>query len=158
MKLSFRMRYHLEYSCTDLEMYKCVTVSDCHFVPYNKPIKQVAIACGDKSPLPCNWKVMIHIIVLNLNHKTLVMKIYLHFGMTIVTLKTTKAAWILLLRMKMIIMGETEKWLTTTTSHCYCQSDLRCSNPVLKSSKQHKLMNELQSKGNNILLFWMKKR
>ena len=24
----FGMKYHLEYSCTDLEMYKCVTVAD----------------------------------------------------------------------------------------------------------------------------------
>ena len=43
----FGMKYHLEYSCTDLEMYKCVTIADWLCVCYDEHIEKVALECGD---------------------------------------------------------------------------------------------------------------
>ena len=44
------MKYHLEYSCTDLEMNKCVTVTDRLHVCYDEHIEKVALECGDIDP------------------------------------------------------------------------------------------------------------
>ena len=46
----FGMKYHLEYSCTDLEMNKCVTVADRLCVCYDEHIEKVALECGDIDP------------------------------------------------------------------------------------------------------------
>lgn len=78
----FGMKYHVEYSCTDLEIYKCVIVSYCLHLSFYKHIES-------QKTLPLyveiylnyhNIKIIIQMMILNLNNETLAMKIYLHLG------------------------------------------------------------------------------